>query len=420
MARLFASGSLQYVNFGNISGIEGVSNLTVACWMRKDHPGGTNKLVVSSRSVGTNGLAINHWNDGKVYSNFNNGSASFGTYNDTSNDLHHRAITFDGAGADNPGRLKAYKDGVVQTLSFSGTIPATSGVGSNFLVGRDQSSNSYGNGLIAEVAIWLATLTADELLQIVAGKPPTRVRPGSLFFYSELVGTQATEPDLVGGLSGTLVNAPTADAHPRVVRRRPMQWRPNVVAAGGGGTVIDLTAAAFEWTANALQPSSLLRPTAALFAWSANALQLSTIARLSAATFTFTAQAIGVAANTAVQLTAATFEWTANVIDVVVAGALQLTAATFAWSANALQLSTIARLSAATFTWSAKALQFATIARLTAAAFTFTANAIEVIRDTAIQLTSAVFRFSAKTVEVTGAITAISNWIMRTRRRRGR
>ena len=69
------------------------------------------------------------------------------------------------------------------------------------------------NGLGAEVAIWSAALTADEITSLSKGFKPSRIRPQSLVFYAPLVRDLI---DIKAGLALTNNNAATVAAHPRV------------------------------------------------------------------------------------------------------------------------------------------------------------------------------------------------------------
>lgn len=77
-----------------------------------------------------------------------------------------------------------------------------SGTNSNFL-----------NGLIAEVGIWNAALTAAEVASLAKGMTCDKIRPQSLVFYAPLVRDLI---DQKGGLAITNNNGATVANHPRV------------------------------------------------------------------------------------------------------------------------------------------------------------------------------------------------------------
>lgn len=85
-------------------------------------------------------------------------------------------------------------------------------------VGGRRNSGGFGvfmNGLIAEVGIWSAALTAAEIASLSAGFTPDQVRPQSLVFYAPLVRELR---DLRGGLAITATNSPTVATHPRIIQ----------------------------------------------------------------------------------------------------------------------------------------------------------------------------------------------------------
>ena len=69
------------------------------------------------------------------------------------------------------------------------------------------------SGLIAEVGIWNAALTAAEIASLADGMTCDKVRPQSLVFYAPLVRSLQ---DVRGGLTITNNNTATVAAHPRV------------------------------------------------------------------------------------------------------------------------------------------------------------------------------------------------------------
>ena len=69
------------------------------------------------------------------------------------------------------------------------------------------------NGDIAEVGIWNAALTADEIASLARGMTCDKVRPQSLVFYAPLVRDLN---DQKGGLTITNNNGATVANHPRI------------------------------------------------------------------------------------------------------------------------------------------------------------------------------------------------------------
>jgi hypothetical protein len=69
------------------------------------------------------------------------------------------------------------------------------------------------DGKFAEVGIWSAALTVDEIRSLSKGMTCDKVRPQSLVFYAPLVRDLI---DYKGGLTITNNNTATVAVHPRV------------------------------------------------------------------------------------------------------------------------------------------------------------------------------------------------------------
>jgi hypothetical protein len=87
-------------------------------------------------------------------------------------------------------------------------ILTRSQIGANAIVATNRM-----NGLIAEVGIWNAALTAEEIASLAKGMTCDKVRPQSLVFYAPLVRDLI---DQKGGLTITNNNGATVAQHPRV------------------------------------------------------------------------------------------------------------------------------------------------------------------------------------------------------------
>lgn len=86
----------------------------------------------------------------------------------------------------------------------------------SLIIGGRRNAGGVGifySGLIAEVGIWAAALTVDEIASLSKGFTPDQVRPQSLRFYAPLVRLFR---DLRGGLTINSSGAPQPDTHPRV------------------------------------------------------------------------------------------------------------------------------------------------------------------------------------------------------------
>jgi hypothetical protein len=104
-----------------------------------------------------------------------------------------------------------YLDGANSATGTASITPSNLNVIS---IGR-RTDGSFGlmNGLIAEVGIWNADLTAAEVASLADGMTCDKVRPQSLVFYAPLVRNLQ---DVRGGLTITNNNTATVANHPRV------------------------------------------------------------------------------------------------------------------------------------------------------------------------------------------------------------
>lgn len=109
-----------------------------------------------------------------------------------------------------------------------------SGTGQTIGIGRLVTEGAEGwVGDIAEVALWNVKLSAAQRAMLAVGCPPLMVAPESLVHYWRVTGSYSTEPDLVGGLSGTITGT-SATSNPRMYYPATMQGRRFTTAAGGG------------------------------------------------------------------------------------------------------------------------------------------------------------------------------------------
>ena len=211
MARAFAIN--QQIN-GTTTVAKNLTNFSMAGWVRRPAPA-SRQFFGFSESGTSHRTDFIYNTDNLVYFVVSNGSLAFGTTNQNLTGWHHLAFTFDGSQSGNSNRLKGYFDGVVQTLSFTGTIPATTS--NNALVdtlriGRYNSQGLWSTGDYAELGMWQSTLTAEEIASLSKGMTCDKVRPQSLVYYTPLI---RDIQDLARGMSLTDTST-TVAAHPRI------------------------------------------------------------------------------------------------------------------------------------------------------------------------------------------------------------
>lgn len=113
----------------------------------------------------TDGTIIGHWGaterflmrvetGGNLVVSISNGSAGTATVAAALvvSRWYHVAFAYDGAGTGNAGRLKVYINGVQQSPSFSGTVPASTGNPTTLLsIGSRNAASTYFNGSVDDV-----------------------------------------------------------------------------------------------------------------------------------------------------------------------------------------------------------------------------------------------------------------------------
>jgi hypothetical protein len=208
MAFNFTAASSQYLSMTS-SPVSGPP-LTMACWFNASQTTTSDYLVSVSNISGYFALAIFGANAGDPVGAFDYASAgpyfAYTTAGYTSNTWNHAAGVWSGLNS-----RTAYING-----GNSGTNSSTQGattlsrsqIGANAVAATNRM-----NGLIAEVGIWNAALTAAEIASLAKGMTCDKVRPQSLVFYAPLVRDLT---DQKGGLAIANNNGATVANHPRV------------------------------------------------------------------------------------------------------------------------------------------------------------------------------------------------------------
>ena len=147
--------------FDNVDDFLRLSSLTLPSgtvnatyWV--SHVSGT----TANRFVQSNAANVLYQQINGGYYYFKASSTQYGTYVGTAAQ-HVFAMLYDGAGAGNTDRLKAYEDGALKTLSFTGTIPAsvTTSI-SNFDIGGSGSAYTFA-GYIQEYVMFGADKSSE-------------------------------------------------------------------------------------------------------------------------------------------------------------------------------------------------------------------------------------------------------------------
>ena len=183
---------------------------TMAVWAYLDNVILPRDLVSVSSKTALSVLRLNVNTDGqyRIADQGNvNAVANGGTV--SANVWNHYAGVFVSGSSRTP-----YTNGVAgaeNTTTVAAITPTFTNIGA-FYAGT-ATAIQFMDGLIAEVGIWNAALTAAEIASLAKGTTCDKVRPQSLVFYAPLVRNLQ---DVKGGLTITNNNAATVANHPRV------------------------------------------------------------------------------------------------------------------------------------------------------------------------------------------------------------
>lgn len=222
----FYDSSSDYLSYAEA--LVPIAPLTFACWFRTDDATINQALV--SIAYGSND--VNYFmmwiiRDGAaipsvVRADARSVSGTGYAYSSTTfstNTWHHAAAVFGGSSS-----RVAYLDGNGGSENTTSRTPANldrSAIGCLYR----SSIGNYMSGRIAEVGIWSAELTADEIVSLAAGYAPPLVRPDKLqayiplrreLFSSDKYPIYNNEP-FGSPLSFSENGSPVTAAHPRII-----------------------------------------------------------------------------------------------------------------------------------------------------------------------------------------------------------
>jgi hypothetical protein len=211
MARGFAGTNTQIS--GTTTVAKDLTNFSMAGWIRR----GSSATIQAwgFNATNSNRTGFLHFSDNNMYFLLANGGNSYAFSSQNITGWNHWAIVFDGSQSTNATRLLVYVNGAAITPSFLSTIPATTSNNANnesFTIGRAQGNNSWSTGDFADLGMWQATLTSEEVASLAKGFSCDKIRPQSLVYYSPLV---RDIQDLARGMTLTDASS-TVQPHPRI------------------------------------------------------------------------------------------------------------------------------------------------------------------------------------------------------------
>ncbi len=221
-------GTDDYIATNDVNALDGLSSLTVSAWANADALT-QDKTIFSKSNSSADGDRVQLALGGTGYGGPNDVTLSIGDasnqYAYTTGDIvstgvwSHYVMVFDGTQTGNANRLKLYKNGIQQALTFGGgvTIPATTSASNAgiFQIGAETNhvtSNRYWDGFIDEIRVYNRPLGADEIVKLYKTTVPDDPDTGLVGYWPfngpDITGTTAY--DRSGSANnGTLTNSPT-------------------------------------------------------------------------------------------------------------------------------------------------------------------------------------------------------------------
>lgn len=207
MAYAFAGASNQHLTCA--APVTG-NPMTMAAWFRPDNVTGNKSIL----TLGTGDNQQRYWlynagtsityeaHDSVAFSSISQAAGySAGTWG------HACAVELSGSGR------RVYGNGTLGSTSSAVRNPASV---DEFYIGIGRLNSAFQlpmTGQIAEVGVWSAALTADEVRSLSQGVACRRVRPQSLVFYAPLIRSLQ---DLARNATITNGNSATVEVHPRI------------------------------------------------------------------------------------------------------------------------------------------------------------------------------------------------------------
>ena len=161
-------GTNDYILSNAITQNNNASALTWVVWAKRS---ASDSLITFIQYSGlSNDIGLELWSNGIIYFEIGNGGNTYGELSNNSSSWQNVAMVFDGSGADNSSRLKAYVNGIQQNLNFNGTIPSTAGTANTLYIGNTgpyagPNSNLFSIGNLGSFQSYNRALSATEILQ---------------------------------------------------------------------------------------------------------------------------------------------------------------------------------------------------------------------------------------------------------------
>ena len=169
-------GTDDKIDCGLIPELQSQSNLTITAWIKATNTGGT-EPIFSCIKDDNEGLEFG-LNGNRLRAIVENGADFVGTAGTntysystgTGIGWSHVAMVFDGSGSGDAGKLKIYRDGVEESLTYSGTAPTETdnilALKTAFIGHEGVGTEQFFNGNIAQVGLWNRSLSQEEIQEV--------------------------------------------------------------------------------------------------------------------------------------------------------------------------------------------------------------------------------------------------------------
>ena len=159
------------INCGNITEINAVSKISMCAWVKPDVLGNDDGIMSKGNSASNRTFMAIKDSNGGVISGISNGSSAYGFTPDSALSVGTWAFVatvFDGTQSTDADRLKIYVNGVLQSLTYSGTTASTTAnISNNFNIGIEfENSSRMLFGQMASTSLFDVALTSAEVSEL--------------------------------------------------------------------------------------------------------------------------------------------------------------------------------------------------------------------------------------------------------------
>ncbi len=158
------NGTTDKLDWGDLAWMKGAAALSMLLWVNSDNV--TSLRAILAKSDNTNPLLLfRSQADGSLQAI----PATTAAYGVTAASVlplttwKHLAMVFDGAGVGNAGRLQVYVDGVLQNLTFTGTIGAAIANDTDLFRAATDAVSAFFDGRMAHLKIYNAALSKEQV-----------------------------------------------------------------------------------------------------------------------------------------------------------------------------------------------------------------------------------------------------------------